>query len=218
MYFSLRLTPSFTDPSNCDASMNVQLFYDIIEHYKVQSYVICYEELNKYLEPCAPHYHFNFVCDEKKNTIAKYITRYKPFKIKGKSAYSLSASTDINLIRWWRYCLKENPLYWANLPIDVIKQTLLSQDERQQTAIFNKERRDSKKSTLFTRVCSHLDGKVEKLTSTKRIWIEILKYYMDNDLSINRLNIMGLTHLYMLKKGMITPHLLWNTWNISSQS
>lgn len=215
MYYSLRLTPSFIDPSNSDPSDVEQLFHNIIDLYKVQEWVFCFEKLNKYLEPCAPHYHFNFVCDAKKCAIAKYITRYPHFKIRGKSAYSLSSDQPTSLIRWWRYCFKENPLYWSPLPIDVIKQTLLAKDERQQCAIFNKERRDSKKSTLFTRICTALDKKVNSLTSTKRIWIAILEYYMEHNLSINRNNLMGYTHLYMLKKGLVTPGSLYHEFTQS---
>lgn len=198
MYYSLRLTPEFLDISNCEI-----IFSKIIDVYKVNYSALCYEVLDKYGEPCKPHYHFNFLAENtKKSNIQHWL---KQFGVKGSKCYALSDPSSVTPERWWRYTMKEN-LLSAILPPDlpsIYDLTLLAKEERKQSIRYNLQKRvtEKKRATLFEKMELLMLKTPNKFMTGTRVFKFIISYYMDNNLSININTVKGYTNLYLLKSG-----------------
>lgn len=203
--FSVRLTPSAID-----ASLNhlvfIQVFRDLINKYEPRDYALGYETLNKYGEPTAPHYHFNFICDAKKKTIQTFIRRMDNFVIKGNTMYSVSRHPEPDdYDRWFRYVAKERLLreFCKGFTEDELdKMELLAKDERKRSIKYNIEKRQFalEKQTLYDRY-----SKLIKSNNFRDIWIEFLQLYILDKKVINPNTIKGYSYLYMLQKKLITP-------------
>lgn len=203
MYFWLRVTPEF-----CDPSFNLGIFRKMIKLYDIDQYVIGYELLNCYLEPTKPHYHFHFICSDvhTHETIQHWLTDNG---IKGKDAKCLKSGEepDIELDRWWRYPMKEKMIE-CNVAFtnqEIINMTLIAKDERLRAASYHKRKRDDnkKKSSLFERLSLELDGMKPPPTSPQAIYKAMILFYMKNNNCINPRTIAGYMHLYMLHHGII---------------
>lgn len=195
MYFSLRLTQT-PDISGND------IFRKMILLYNIKNYALCFEILDKYLEPTLPHWHLNFIAVAKKTTIQEWLNKRG---IKTNAMYALSSySLPDNVTRWWRYTMKEN-LLESNLDasFNINNMTLIAKDERKRASIFNIAKRASKeeRSTLYQKIEVLL--KKKHVMNPHAVFKFILNYYLENNMSVNPNTIKGYTHLYLLKEGII---------------
>ena len=159
-YFQIRLTPLVMDPSMNPRDC-IQVFFLLIKTYSLTEYALCYEKLNKYLEPTHPHFHFNFACFKNKETVRMQFLRICENELgrrpKGNTQYSIAGIKEPDDIqRWWRYIFKEKPIlkYCKSFTDTEIKQmTLIASDERKRAALHWHQKRETKdeKSTIFQR-------------------------------------------------------------------
>ena len=208
-FYSLRITPEEITKISPPHHFCL-LFKDLIVLYALDQYALCIERLNKYLEPCKKHYHFNFTCSTNKETIRAYITRWGTLgQIKGKAAYSLSSYPEPNNEeRWWRYCFKEKILKHRGLEevLDVSNASLLAIDERKSASIYHIKKREmnEQNKTVYQRYEAKLDKSKTPLVDQATIFVEILQFAMLENKSIVHKQILGFTHLYMLKRNLIS--------------
>lgn len=182
-YASIRIT---LDPSNSRTRCVVEnLFLALKRHFQDDEFqsTCGYETLNKYGEPCSPHYHFNFryvvndLKDPKRSLVSlcrKYAVAHG-FELKGPHQWCCQLFPDPDdldhISRWFRYPLKENPIqrlcvldrgsYGASTsdscPLPLL--CLLAKDERQRSVESNcLAREKSRNKTQFKdRMFTHLD-------------------------------------------------------------
>lgn len=222
-YFSIRLTPcAFLDPSkNAQQHLNLcmPMFREFISSYSLDTYIICYEYLDKYLEKTNPHFHFNFLCEKEKETVRVHFLRICEsilnVKPKGNKQYALSVHTEPDCIhRWFRYCVKERSAYKISkgfTDLELQDMAKLAQDERKRASTYNIQKRDNKKerSTIFQRYSVIIEkdlGSSNISINYQTIWLKFLDLFIKNDNAINPHTLGGYSHLFLLKKGIITPH------------
>lgn len=228
-YFSLRITPCQVSPPDINLQSFLILFTKIIDKYNPSHYLLGYEKLNKFLEPVNPHFHFQFFCHAKKDTIRQLIARWDVAKVRGNKAYALSLFPDVqDHDRFFRYCLKEengwinNKKYIKGFSYEeILDMQKLAQDERKTNADYHKKNREKQlqKSTFFSRLEQHLNklygndlsdnpvsfSKLPSFPSHKMIYIDIINYYMTHQNAINHKTVRGYTILYQLRTKIITP-------------
>lgn len=221
--FSIRLTPcAFLDPSK-NAVQHLKLcmpmFREFISSYALDTFIICYEYLDKYLEETNPHFHFNFLCEKEKETVrVKFLRTCESIlnvKPKGNKQYALSCYPEPDCIhRWFRYCVKERNAYKLSKgfsELELKDMTALAQDERKRASTYNKQKRDNKneRSTIYKRYSLIIEKNLEKSNISinyNTIWLQFLALFIKNDNAINPHTISGYSHLFLLKKGVISPH------------
>lgn len=216
-YYSLRLTPGKISDSH--PKHYRLLFKELLKQYDIRSWALAWEKLNKYLEPCDPHYHFNFITDAQKETVRSYITRWNLFgNIKGKTCYALSSYIQPeDEQRWWRYCFKEECLGHRGLEdvVDLSNISLLATDERKRSAVWNVEKRekiDSKKSQ-FERYEKHVEQFAKKHNINQQIiFCKFLELVVSDKKSVNHKQLLSWSHLYMLKHNYLTPIQYYNLY------
>lgn len=211
MYFQLRVTPcAFKCPFEKAILIvkSIMLQYDIDE----ECYITADEKLNKYGEEVKRHFHFNFICEGKKDTIQKWIRKWyhdRDYVCKGNKCYSLvEVEEPDDIKRWLRYLMKEK--YLGKLtripyPPDEIKEMeTLAKDERSRNKELNQKKRDKllSKQTMFDKICEKLDK--ETIVSKKDIFCFIAKYYVEEGKPVNYQTIEGYTYNWMLKKKIIS--------------
>lgn len=212
MYYQLRVTPV---KFNCPFPLAAKVVQMLMarETFDKSMYIFADECLNKDGVETARHFHFNFICDDKKDTLQSNIRKWfadREYICKGGEAYSLSVCDEPDdLKRWIRYQMKEK---WvpslSNLsdftPDEVKEMELLAKDERARQVKKNKEYHAKKqeKETLFDKIIKHLEKK--NLKTFRDINIEIVKYYVEDGRPVNVSTVDGYTHNYMLSHNLIT--------------
>lgn len=212
-YFQLRFTPLLMDPS-LNPSHCLEVFHQLIKTYNLTEYALCFEKQNKYLEPTHHHFHFNFQCFKKKETIRTQFLRICDNELgkhpKGNTQYMLQCLAEPDDIeRWWRYIFKENPilkLCKSFTEKEIEEMTLVARDERKRAAKHWLAKRDTKeeRQTMFQRYSAEIK-KQDIIMNYKNVWLAFLKLYMENDNAINPKTLQGYTHLFLLKEKIITP-------------
>lgn len=208
-YFSLRLT---IEKINTSLSLLHLLIKTLIMDKVCDDtwYVAGVEELNKFGEKTSKHIHFNFQCEDNKETLRTWLVRKAGslgFKLKGKESYCLQQFPQPeDYDRWIRYPLKEcaQPMV-TNIPAqDLTKLQLCAKDERARSIKHNIEKREynNQKSTYFDKICEHLDKL--SLKTHRLIYIEICKKYVEDKKPLNHSTINGYVNVYMLQKSLIT--------------
>lgn len=210
--YSLRITPIKIDPSGSqNPGIFILIFKELIYKYSIENYALGYEKLNKYGEKTHPHFHFNFLSDAKKETIAAYIRRMDGWNIKGKEMYALSVYPDPDdYDRWFRYVAKEKLIRkfcsgFTEKQLDEME--LLAKDERARAIKYNIEKRELllKKSTLYERYSKELCNSLQKNEMDyKSIWLGFLKLYIRDLKVINPSSITGYTFLFQLQQKVIS--------------
>lgn len=210
-YYSLRITPEEISKDAAPKAYK-HLFRDMIKQYQLSVWALAWEKLNKYLEDCKPHYHFNFITEAPKPTIRAFITRWSDFgQIKGKNAYSLSAYTEPDdASRWWRYCFKERCLEHSGLDAlyDISNISLLAVDERKRSSLWNIEKRENleKKTSQYCRYEKKVEAYAKKNNVNQQIiFCKFLELCISDNKTINHKQLLGWTHLYLLKHNFMTP-------------
>lgn len=212
MYFSLRVTPC---AFNCPWETALRIVKSILLHYDVdeECYITADEKTNKYGEAIKRHFHFNFICEGKKDTIQKWIRKWysdRDYVCRGNKSYCLRPYEEPeDLKRWLRYCMKEKYLgKLTKLPYDVdqIKEMeALAKDERSRSISVNVNKREKllSKETLYDKIKVELEK--TNLRTHQEIHIFISKYYVDQTpTGPNWRTIDGYTYKYMLTKGFIS--------------
>lgn len=191
------------------------------------NYVLAGEYKNKYGENTHFHYHFNFECDDSKDTLRRWLVRKseeREYKLKGKESYALSlAENPDDYHRWFRYCLKEAyyPKYTRYVPSsgepslsDLAK---LAKDERERTVKSNlaHRARSLEKVTYFDKIIKKMEKKpADERPQTKRsIYVFITRFYVDDKKPVNPVTIRGYTYQYMLSKKLITYDQFYDYFN-----
>lgn len=217
--YSLRLTPPKIDASARHVDF-LPIFKDLMHKYSLEDYALGYEKLNKYGEPTLAHFHFNFLADAKKETIAAYIRRMDRFNIKGKEMYALSCHAEPDdYARWFRYVAKERLLRKfckGFTEKELNEMEILAKDERARSVKYNIEKREliREKSTLYDRYSKEIVNNLKKEEMNyKRVWLGFLKLYIRDKKVINPLCITGYTHLFQLSHKIITQEEFFRVHN-----
>ena len=217
MYFSLRVTPC---AFQCPWETALRIVKSILLHYDVdeECYITADEKTNKFGEAIKRHFHFNFICEGKKDTIQKWIRKWysdRDYVCRGNKSYCLTIYEEPeDLKRWLRYCMKEK--YLGKLtklpyPVDQIKEMeALAKDERSRSSSINLKKREKllNTQTMFDKICKKLEK--ENYGSKREIFIFIAKYYVEEGKPVNYKTIEGYTYNWMLKKGLISYDEFYN--------
>ena len=211
MYFQLRVTPS---AFKCPWEQAIQIVKSIITFYDVdeECYITADEKTNKYGEAIKRHFHFNFICEGKKDTIQKWVRKWyhdRDYVCKGNKCYCLQEVEEPDDIkRWLRYLMKEKYLgKLTKIPYsneEIANMEILAKDERSRSAEIHLKKREKSldKKTMFDKICEKLEK--ENLGSKRDIFIFIAKYYVEEGKPVNYKTIEGYTYNWMLKKGLIS--------------
>ncbi len=188
-----------------------------------------YELLNKYGEPCDPHFHFNATFDppdlkdplrSARNWIRREASAYD-FTLKGNKQWSCTMVEEPkDYQRWIRYPLKETGVFelcsWEDgeLYLQMMRD---ARNERKRSIEINILKREKAidKQSFKDKIFDYLDGLHTALWKDdpsncpppdhKIIWINILAYYREQGKSVCFKTISGYTTLYQLHIGTITP-------------
>lgn len=215
MYFGLRITP---EKFNCPFGLALKIIKHLLAHPKVEKdmYICADETINHLGEKTHHHFHFNFQADFKHDSLSKNIKRWfldHDYKITGNDSFSLTAFNEPEDVdRWYRYCMKEKYLpQYTKLgdysPEQIKQMEVCSKDERTRSIKYNieKEKKKNEKKSMFQRVEIHLNKLEKDLKTFKAVYMEILQYYIENEIpSLNSRTIDGHTNLYLLKNKIIT--------------
>jgi len=212
MYFQLRVTPC---AFKCPWEIAIQLVKSLINStYDLDEscYITADEKTNKFGEAIKRHFHFNFICDGKKDTIQKWIRKWfsdRDFVCKGNQCYCLQQTDEPEDIkRWLRYNMKEKYLgKLTKLPytVEEIKEMeTLAKDERSRSSTINLKKREKllNTQTLFDKICKKLEK--ENFSTKQEIFIFIGKYYLEEGKPVNYTTIEGYTYNWLLRKNLIS--------------
>jgi len=217
MYFSLRVTPC---AFQCPWETALRIVKSILLHYDVdeECYITADEKTNKYGEACKRHFHFNFICEGKKDTIQKWIRKWysdRDYVCRGNKSYCLTIYEEPDdLKRWLRYCMKEKYLgKLTKLPYteaEIKEMEALAKDERSRSSSIHLKKREKllNTETMFDKICKKLEK--ENLGTKREIFIFIAKYYVEEGKPVNYKTIEGYTYNWMLKKGLISYNEFYN--------
>lgn len=221
MYYSLRVTPKqFKCPFGCALG----IIKALIKRKDVEKdmYITADEMLDKKGRQTHRHFHFNFICDSKKDSLQKWIRRYYSdleYVCKGNTCYSLTEYDEPDdLKRWIRYCMKEKYIKsltrldeFTEAEISTLEKC--SQDERSRSikANLEHEKKQEEKSSMFDRIKIHL-SKMD-LKTFRSINIEIVKYYVSQGKPICVRTVDGYTNNYMLSSKLITYEEFYNQYH-----
>lgn len=229
-YLQLRIT---LDPSGTRTAHRVRLLLRkfirvwIKEHDDEPQTSAGFEELNKFGEPCDPHYHLNayfHVCDLKDplRSAKEWLRREArslEFTLKGNKVWSCTLVEEPkDFLRWFRYPLKESPVpeLICSFPTSSTLQelSLLAREERKRSIEINIIKREKAidKQSFRDKLFKYLDEKNEESYHAdgpefthKTIWILILNYYTEQGKAVCFKTITGYTVSYMLYLGLMTP-------------
>lgn len=226
MFLQLRIT---IDPSGNRSKTNVlnllKAFMRLwVKHQDASANATCgFEKLNKFGEPCNPHFHLNvhMTPPDLVNPLrsAKEFLRKRAianeYRLAGNPVWSCTMVEEPNdYDRWIRYPLKELPVPSLCTAAGNLEFTFAELAHDAKT-----ERKRSVELNLIKRAkaidkCSHRDklfAYLDDLFSDsdppghKPIWITILSYYMDQGKSVCYQTINGYTILYQLHIKTLTP-------------
>lgn len=214
MYFSLRITP---ETFGCPFGLALGIVKKLLKNPKVEKdmYIVADEKTDKYGKQTHHHFHFNFIADYKKDSLTKHIVRWfqsRDYKITGNDSFALCEYNEPDdLVRWYRYCMKEKHLpQFTSLtefsPEQISEMEICAKDERKTTIELNikKQNQRNERKTMYEKLESHLNLNESNLKTFQSIYMSIVKYYIENNHSVNSRTIDGYTHLYMLKNQMLT--------------
>lgn len=212
MYYQLRVTPS---AFKCPFPLATKVCQMILKRQETETdmYIFGDEHLDKNGVETARHFHFNFCSDDKKDTLQKAIRVWfneHEYVCKGNACYALAQVDEPNDIkRWLRYNMKER---WvpslSNLkdftPDEIEYMENLAKDERQRQVLKNKEyhAKQQDKQTLFDKIIKHIEKK--DLKTYRDIFIEIVRYYVEDKKPVCPRTVKGYTHNYMLSHQLIS--------------
>ncbi len=215
MYYSLRVTPA---QFNCPFGLSLAIVKKLLKKNSVEKdmYILADEKLDKFGEPTHHHWHFNFISEDTKESLQRWITRQyakMEYICKGNASYALTAYDEPeDLKRWYRYCMKEKwvPQYtklseFDKEELDALE--LCAKDERKTTISLNiaKRAKQQNKTTMFDKLEKHIDSLKKNLKTFRSINIEIIKYYVSQGHSLNVKTVDGYTNLYMIRKKLLSP-------------
>lgn len=226
-YLQLRIT---LDPSGARRQVPVQsLIYRFIRDWLLPqdpsgaSHTVGYETLNKFGEPCSPHFHLNAHFDppdlkdplrSAKNWLRKKALLFD-FSLKGNKVWSCTLVEEPqDFDRWIRYPLKEKPLPGLSRisPIalgdtaDINQLAHDAQVERKRSIELNIIKREKAidKQSFRGKLFAHLDTRTDPWEGHQHIWTSILEYYQHQGKAVCFKTISGYTTLYQLHKGLLT--------------
>ncbi len=231
-YLQLRIT---LDPSGNRTSKNVRsLLRSFLIKWLPQginNFFTCgYEELNKFGEPCAPHFHLNISIDpfaiDLKNPLRsarEFLRRgalKRDFSLKGNKVWSLTMVEEPkDYERWLRYPFKEHPVPELSGQVALGAEPVLTQKmieefapiaqaERKRGIELNLIKREklADKTSFRDKLFEHLDELFkDKSPDHQDIWISILEFYQSQGKAICFKTVTGYTIGYQLHIKAITP-------------
>ena len=236
---TLRITPEFCGaPDVANPRFVIPAIKEYVNKYgDIINYAWSYETKNKFGEDTHPHYHINFtadVTDFNKQSFQAWFRR-QPLLPKGNKCYSFTVNGDPeDEDRWWRYLFKEqtpfkpgliDTCYIMSLPKefydDIKTHVALAVDERKLQIKRNIEARDralandSFRLRCYSAVQTALLGNGD--VTSQKIYVEIVKYYQDNNKIPPFNTLMNMVIDYKLHTGIITAaqhfQLRYNTDN-----
>lgn len=221
MFYALRVTPS---EFKCPFGFALGIIKALLKRKDVEEdmYITADEVLDKYGRKTHRHFHFNFICDGKKDTLQRFIRRWfleREYICNNANCYALSVYDEPDdEIRWWRYCMKEKVIAsLTRLDSFTITQIeefkICARDERKRSIQANLayEKKQKEKSSMFDRIKKHL-SKMD-LKTFRSINIEIVKYYVSEGKPICVRTVDGYTNNYMLSSKLITYEEFYNQYH-----
>ncbi len=233
-YLQLRIT---LDPSGGRTKPRVHnILYYFIKHWLLPqdpsglTHTAGYETLNKYGEPCDPHFHLNAHFDppdlkdplrSAKNWLKRKALEFD-FSLKGNKVWSCTLVEEPqDFERWIRYPLKESPVpvlcsvapdqfvpdnHFFEGTLDLKQLARDAQVERKRSIELNiiKRTKAIDKQSFRDKLFKHLDSRTDPWEGHQHIWISILEYYQHEGKVINFQTISGYTTLYQLHKGLLS--------------
>ena len=232
-YLQLRIT---LDPSGTRSYHPVR---SLLRHFLVKwvpdssdnIFTCGYEKLNKFGEPCSPHFHLNVSIDPMTidltnplRSAREFLRREavkRDFTLKGNKQWSLTMVEEPkDFERWIRYPLKETPVLeltgfgrlnkkaepWTTKFLQ--EQMPLAQAERKRSIELNLLKREklADKTSFRDKLFEHLDEHfAEKAPDHQDIWIAILEFYQSQGKAICFKTVTGYTVGYQLHIKAITP-------------
>ena len=232
-YLQLRIT---LDPSGTRSYHPVR---SLLRHFLVKwvpdssdnIFTCGYEKLNKFGEPCSPHFHLNVSIDPMTidltnplRSAREFLRREavkRDFTLKGNKQWSLTMVEEPkDFERWIRYPLKETPVLeltgfgrlnkkaepWTAKFLQ--EQMPLAQAERKRSIELNLLKREklADKTSFRDKLFEHLDEHfAEKAPDHQDIWIAILEFYQSQGKAICFKTVTGYTVGYQLHIKAITP-------------
>ncbi len=232
-YLQLRIT---LDPSGTRTYHPVR---SLLRHFLVKwvpdssdnIFTCGYEKLNKFGEPCSPHFHLNVSIDlmtidltNPLRSAREFLRREavkRDFTLKGNKQWSLTMVEEPkDFERWIRYPLKETPVLeltgfgrlnkkaepWTAKFLQ--EQMPLAQAERKRSIELNLLKREklADKTSFRDKLFEHLDEHfAEKAPDHQDIWIAILEFYQSQGKAICFKTVTGYTVGYQLHIKAITP-------------
>jgi len=187
-----------------------------------------YELLNKFGEPCDPHFHFNAYFDppdlkdplrSARNWLRREASAYD-FSLKGNKQWSCTMVEEPkDYQRWIRYPLKETGIHElcsmskdvsGNTPPEYLQLMRDAFNERKRSIELNVLKREklADKVTFKDKLFSYLDEVYSTfegaLLTDKQVWISILQFYQEQGKCICLKTISGYSILYRLHQGSLT--------------
>ncbi len=227
-FFQLRITNS----QNRTPQKVYLLIKHLIRDLELEHYTCGEEKLNKYGEPCDPHFHFNFqahiervnpkrcIQQNCRNFMAK-----RDAEMKGNKAWSLQMVEEPeDYDRWSRYTLKENPLfefcsqYKTKEHQSLIEQIHLAKLERTDSIAANVLHREkirnknALKDTMYKYI-SELPVPPGLPPSHQFIWESIFNFYKKEERPINFITISGYTNLWLADNGHLSASCAYKLQN-----
>jgi len=220
-FFQLRITLS----ENRSRTVVYNSLKALIRHYNLNCYSCGYEELNKYGEPCDPHFHFNFVEHldrvNPKRCIQDWLRRYYAnldIELRGNRQWSLQMVEEPqDYDRWFRYPLKENPLPSRDgttdlsgnpgpTPQEFASIVQRARDERRTSIEHNILKREKLrvKDQFKQKMYEYIDDQDLQNPCKEAIWCWIFEYYRKIEKPINFSVIEGYTNLWLADNGQLS--------------
>lgn len=218
------------------------LIKHLIRDLELEHYTCGEEKLNKYGEPCDPHFHFNFQAHiERVNPKRCIQMNCRNFMakldadMKGNKAWSLQMVEEpADYDRWQRYPLKENPvLVFCSQNQTAEHQSLidsihLAKLERSDSIAANVLQREKirNKNTLKDDMYRYIDGldpnSLDELVNPinpghQTIWEAIFDYYKQAERPINFTTISGYTNLWLADHGHLSASSAYKLQNKNIQ-
>lgn len=226
-YFQLRIT--FNELRNKERCLRA--VKALIRHYELVTYSTGIEELNGYGEPCDQHLHFNFTADidrvNPKRCIQDWLRRYfskLDIELKGNKQWSLQMVDEPkDFDRWFRYPLKEGPIYMQiskNMPpFQFTKKEgwtkedkssfdelcHLARIEKNDAVAANILRREKlrNKDQFKIKLYDFIKEKDLQNPRKEAIWCLIFEYYRKIEKPINFTTVEGYTNLWLADHGYL---------------
>ncbi len=186
-------------------------------------YTCGFEKLNKFGEPCDPHFHFNCYFEQPDlkdplRSAKEFLKREaiaRGFRLKGNKVWSCTLVEEPkDYRRWIRYPLKEQPTsincsFKSDFLDELQKEAEIERKRGIELNILKREKL-ADKSSFRDKLFDHLDDLLiidasGSLPSHQTIWISILEFYQSQGKAICFKTVTGYTIGYQLHIKAITP-------------